>query len=63
MRQNLNNDFSKDSPIVWETIGDTQMAGLQKLHNSAAGIITGGSNFKRSCDVLTGVAGVGKRKC
>ena len=29
----FNNDVSKDSPIVWDTIGDTQMAGLHGLRN------------------------------
>ena len=33
MRQNLNNAVSKDSTIVWDTIGDTQMAGLHGLRN------------------------------
>ena len=38
--------------IVWDTIGDTQMANLQKLQNRAARIITGVSYLKRSRDLL-----------
>ena len=38
--------------IVWDTIGETQMANLQKLQNRAARIITGASYLKRSCDLL-----------
>ena len=38
--------------IVWHTIGETQMANLQKLQNRAARIITGASYLKRSCDLL-----------
>ena len=39
--------------IVWDTIGNTQMANLQKLQNRAARIITGASYLKRSRDLLT----------
>ena len=39
--------------IVWDKIGDTQMANLQKLQNRAAHIITGASYLKRSHDLLT----------
>ena len=38
--------------IVWDSIGDTQVAKLQKLQNRAARIITGASYLKRSCDAL-----------
>ena len=38
--------------ISWDTIGETQMANLQKLQNRAARIITGASYLKRSCDLL-----------
>ena len=38
--------------IVWDSIGDTQVAKLQKLQNRAARIITGASYLKRSSDVL-----------
>ena len=39
--------------IVWDTIGDTQMANLQKLQNSTVLIITGASYLKRSRNFLT----------
>ena len=38
--------------IVWDTIGETQMANLQNLQNRVARIITGASYLKRSCDLL-----------
>jgi len=38
--------------IFWDTIGETQMANLQKLQNRAARIITNASYLKRSCDLL-----------
>ena len=38
--------------IVWDSIGDTRVAKLQKLQNRAARIITGASYLKRSSDVL-----------
>ena len=38
--------------IVWDSIGDTQIAKLQKLQNRAARIMTSTSYLKRSSDVL-----------